>query len=295
MVDGGSKEESTRGRALVLGAGGNAAIAWEIGVVCGLADGGVDVRSADLFVGTSAGAVVSALLTSAASTDDIFRRQTDPDAQVKEPAPAIDFAGWRSDLVALKERAGSDVQFLRDLRQLSPAARDLDRRAIVESRLVSDAWPARDVRSVAVDVDRGVRRVFDRHQNVSLVDAVAASGAVAGIWPDVIIEGRRHVDGGFYSIDNADLAQGASRVLVLTLPARVPAICVASLSTAVHALEQRGSSVLVLHPDSASEQAFAATGGNLLDPAVRTPAAFAGREQGRRLAPEIASFWNCAS
>jgi NTE family protein len=71
---------------------------------------------------------------------------------------------------------------------------------------------------------------------VALVDAVAASAAVAGIWPAVTIGGRRYVDGGFYSIDNADVAVGFERVL------------------------------------------------NLLDPAVRAPAAHAGREQGRRVA-----------
>jgi NTE family protein len=288
----GSARTSPRSRALVLGAGGHAAIAWEIGVIAGLADGGVDVRSADTFIGTSAGAVVASLITSGAPLSELFRRQAHPEAQAREPAPAVDLARWRSDLVALKARATGDAEFLRALHQLSPAAtHDLDRRQIVEARLVSDTWPERDLLIVAVDVEQGVRHVFERGQNVSLVDAVAASGAVAGIWPEAVVAGRRYVDGGFFSIDNADLARGASRVLVLTLPARVPSICVVSLTDAVRALEQSGAVVKVVHPDSASDQAFASTGGNILDPAVRTPAALAGREQGRRLAPEVASFW----
>ena len=222
----GWEQRGRRSRALVLGAGGHAAIAWQIGVITGLADCGVDVRSADLFVGTSAGAIVGSQIASGAPLSDLFRRQADPEAQVKEPAPDVDLARWRSDLVTLKSRATSDAEFLRALQQLSPAApRDIDRRQIVKSRLVSDRWPERDLLIVAVDIERGVRHVFERGQNVPLVDAVAASGAVAGIWPEVIIDGRRYVDGGFYSIDNADLARGASRVLVLTLPARVPSIC----------------------------------------------------------------------
>jgi NTE family protein len=48
------------GRALVLGAGGNAAIAWEVGVLAGLLDVGIDVRTADVVIGTSAGSVVGA-------------------------------------------------------------------------------------------------------------------------------------------------------------------------------------------------------------------------------------------
>jgi predicted acylesterase/phospholipase RssA len=50
--------------ALVLGGGGIAGIAWETGQLVGLAEAGRDLRNADLFVGTSAGANVSAQITS---------------------------------------------------------------------------------------------------------------------------------------------------------------------------------------------------------------------------------------
>jgi NTE family protein len=49
-------------RALVLGGGGVTGIAWEAGVLAALADEGVDVRDADVVIGTSAGAVVGARL-----------------------------------------------------------------------------------------------------------------------------------------------------------------------------------------------------------------------------------------
>lgn len=49
-------------RALVLGGGGLTGIAWEAGVLAGLADGGVDVLHWDAVIGTSAGAVVGARL-----------------------------------------------------------------------------------------------------------------------------------------------------------------------------------------------------------------------------------------
>ena len=45
-------------RALVLGAGGHAATAWELGVITGMADAVVDGHDADVIVGTSAGARV---------------------------------------------------------------------------------------------------------------------------------------------------------------------------------------------------------------------------------------------
>src|SRR5215469_10310043 len=45
-------------RALVLGAGGPVGIAWEAGLLAGLAEAGVDLAAADFIVGTSAGSFV---------------------------------------------------------------------------------------------------------------------------------------------------------------------------------------------------------------------------------------------
>jgi NTE family protein len=84
-------------RALVLGAGGHAAIAWEVGIVAGLADVGIDVRDAETVVGTSAGSLVGAQITSGLSLEELFHRQVDPDLQTKESPPLIDFARWRAD------------------------------------------------------------------------------------------------------------------------------------------------------------------------------------------------------
>ena len=64
--------------ALVLGGGGITGIAWEIGVLAGLAEAGVDLSSADLVVGTSAGSVVGAQLTSGAELEAMYGRQLEP-------------------------------------------------------------------------------------------------------------------------------------------------------------------------------------------------------------------------
>src|SRR6185312_16605732 len=49
-------------RALVLGGGGPVGIAWESGLVAGLAQAGVDLGRADFTMGTSAGSFVGARL-----------------------------------------------------------------------------------------------------------------------------------------------------------------------------------------------------------------------------------------
>ena len=61
--------ETRRDRALVLHGGGSAGNAWEIGVVAGLFDAGLDVTEADLIIGTSAGSTAAAQITSATPTE----------------------------------------------------------------------------------------------------------------------------------------------------------------------------------------------------------------------------------
>lgn len=65
-------------------------VAWETGVLVGLAEAGVDVRNADLFLGTSAGANVAAQLTCGLSMDELFQRQVDPTLQAKELSVQLD-------------------------------------------------------------------------------------------------------------------------------------------------------------------------------------------------------------
>src|SRR5258706_11290324 len=48
--------------ALVLGAGGITGVAWQLGILIGLHDQGLDLTGADLIVGTSAGAMTGALI-----------------------------------------------------------------------------------------------------------------------------------------------------------------------------------------------------------------------------------------
>src|SRR3954451_13078740 len=62
-------------RALVLGGGGVTGVAWEIGLLHGLAGHGVDLSAADLFVGTSAGSVVAAQLTSGTAIGDLYEHE----------------------------------------------------------------------------------------------------------------------------------------------------------------------------------------------------------------------------
>ena len=75
-----------RDRALILGGGGSTGNAWLIGIVAGLFEAGLDVTTADLTVGTSAGATAAAQLAGATPTELFAATLTAVPQQ--RPAPA---------------------------------------------------------------------------------------------------------------------------------------------------------------------------------------------------------------
>ncbi len=78
--------------ALVLAGGGYVASSWEIGLITGMAEVGVDVRNADLFVGTSAGARVALDLTSGTALDEIYQRRVGSEVPALDRPAMVDWA-----------------------------------------------------------------------------------------------------------------------------------------------------------------------------------------------------------
>ncbi|WP_051736316.1 patatin-like phospholipase family protein [Amycolatopsis rifamycinica] len=272
------------GQALVLGGGGVAGVAWTTGLLVGLAGHGQDLTGADLLVGTSAGSVVAAQVTSGLSLDELYARQADPARQAPEIPAEIDFEKFAADFGGAVTGATDPAAVRRAVGKLALAAEtkpEADRRAVIAARLPVHEWPAQRLVVVAVDAETGDPRRFDRESGVSLVDAVAASCAVPGVWPPVTIEGRRYVDGGVRSAENADYATGFQRVTVVApLGVDSPLPMEKPLPAVLDDLRAAGAEVTLITPDEASR---AAIGENPLDPATRTPAAEAGRAQGAAL------------
>ena len=292
-------------RALVLGGGGAAGNAWEIGVIAGLFDAGLDVTEADLIIGTSAGSTAAAQITSATPTELLAGILAAAPRQRTGPAgpgggrvsigPAADHMEKTNGIIGAAEDA-ADMR-----RRMGAAALELDAasdgsgqtrwRATVAARLPSQRWPERTVLITAVDADTGEPVVFDRHSGVDLVDAVAASTSNGFGVPPCSIGDSRYIDGGYRSNVNADLAAGYGRVLVLSPlggRSRTPLEWGMHLAAQVDELRARGSRVETILPDSNSRDAF---GSNLMDPSTRAPAARAGYDQSRGLAGQLIGFW----
>ena len=289
-------------RALVLGGGGSTGNAWLIGVVAGLFDAGLDVTTADLTIGTSAGSTAAAQLAGATPTE-LFAATVAPPPQRpagqagpdRGPVPSRRVPDQLERMRAIIASA-EDAADMR--RRMGAAALELEAasdgswparwRATVAGRLPSQSWPQRAVLITAVDARTGDGVVFDGDSGVDLVDAVAASCS-SGL-PYRIGEGR-YIDGGYRRNENADLAAGYGRVLVLSpFSGRTmhPLEWGMQLAAQVDELRAGGSRVETIYPDASADQLF---GANAMDLSLRQPAARAGYDQGRACAEQVAELW----
>jgi NTE family protein len=302
-VDATARVPAAGGRALVLGGGGSAGNAWEIGVVAGLFEAGLDVTEADLTIGTSAGSTAAAQITSGVEPTqllgDILAAAPRPPTGPVRPGRGRAPVGPVSDHMARTSAVINAAHDAADMRRrmgaaaieadaASPSSAQAHWRATVAARLPSRHWPQRAVLVTAVDARTGEPLVFDRHSGVDLVDAVAASCASG---PPYRIGDGRYIDGGYRRNENADLATGYARVLVLSPfggRSRHPLEWGMHLATQVDELRARGSRVDTIFPDSSSEYMF---GANAMDVSLRPHAARAGYDHGRALAGHLTEFW----
>ncbi|MSS00081.1 patatin-like phospholipase family protein [Arthrobacter sp. BL-252-APC-1A] len=287
-------------RAIILGGGGVAGIAWEMGVLAALLEEGINLNAADLVVGTSAGSMVGAALRSgllpqvlAAQLDDAGQA---PAAQGTE-APYQDPSGFSSEafieLTATAGRGDGDEMAARarvgQLARTTPAVMtEGEWVASIRSLLPQREWPDRPFGIAVVDAEDGSFTVLDATSDVELARAVAASCAVPTVWPPVTILGRPYMDGGMRSATNADVAEGYGKVLVLACGPEAPASPFGpSLAQALAKLQQHSQTFLM----EADEAALRDFGANPLLRSTRIPASAAGRRQGKEAAAALRDFW----
>ncbi|MFC1437649.1 patatin-like phospholipase family protein [Streptacidiphilus sp. N1-10] len=270
-------------RALVLGPGSHVGTAWMAGLAYGLRRDGVDLGEADLIVGTSAGAIVGALLATG----------QDPGRLASADRPAAhrlnaDPARITKVFALLGDRGLEPGEARRRVGQLALETTDPGaEESLLAGRAAligADAWPERRLMITAVDVATGEPVVWDRNSGVPLVHAVAASSAFPGAAPPVAIDGRRYMDGALRSGTNADLATGARTLLVVEPMAHLfPREQLNQQLAAMGA-----DTVMTVGPDPASVRAF---GSDMAALIAWEPAYRAGLSQAGSLVGQFRSAW----
>jgi len=295
-------------RGLVLGAGGVLGAAWTTGALVALEDVlGIDVRTVEHLIGTSAGSVLAALLGCGVSVAELRDQQlgrqptegplrdvfVDPRGPADSARPMLPRPG-----------IGSARLLLRSLRQpqrypptavvssmLPPGRGSLSSVARLVAAVAphGQTWTTHpNTWIVAMDYDTGRRVVFGRpgSPEIDLPDAVRASCAIPGWYESVAVDGHRYVDGGTCSPTSLDLLAGQELDEVYVLAPMIsveydqPTSVAARLErTFRRRLTRRvwheagkvratGTQVVVLGP---GRRDLTAIGANLMDPARREP------------------------
>lgn len=246
-------------RALVLGGGGPVGRAWEIGLVAGLAGYGIDLGTADLIIGTSAGAVVGAQL----ALKQGFSAPPTIAATALAPPPVPSSA--MADLGAAMVRAAQSPEpepIRAEIGKMALNAQTVSEEASVSRPMfapfVGQAWPDQ-FRATTVNARTGQLQVWDASSGAPLERAIAASTAAPCIWPPITINGERYIDGGVRSMLNADLAIGSDIVIAVSCfpltardkagPAFFAAMNAAPLAE-LDAVRGSGATLAVVEPNS---------------------------------------------
>jgi NTE family protein len=239
----GSARAGSGGRwGLVLGGGGVLGAAWLVGALEALQRSrGIDVRQAEVILGTSAGSVIGALLATGVSVADLRAQQLgeqDPTAELTARLAGVAFdpeqpAGSAlpprprlrpGSTALLRNNRGSLREIPRStlLAGLAPAGRGkmAGVARLIEAFAPVGEWaPHPGYRAVALDYETGRRVVFGAEgaPPAGLSAAVLASCAIPGWFEPVTIGGRRYVDGGMWSANNVDLLadSGLDEIFVL--------------------------------------------------------------------------------
>ena len=246
-------------RALVLGGGALLGRAMHWGLIAGFLEAGLDLRDADLILGTSAGAIIGALVALGADPR-LSPPPVDPPS-ASAPLPNPDSA--MEHLIAASAKAAlssAPEEEWKAIGAMALAVDTVDENAAITrptlALLRGRRWP-KNFCAAAVQAYTGELQLWRPSSGVSLDSAVASSSALPGVWPPITLNGGRYMDGAVRSMLNADQAKGFDRVVVIscfdlsssaTMPEPVRVLNCA-LQEEIEHLRASGSSVEVLTPD----------------------------------------------
>ena len=265
--------------AVVLGGGGPVGIAWLAGLADGFRAAGIDLSRADRIIGTSAGAVVGAAIATGRQLSTLLT----PDSSNSEPTgrdftPLLEIAALLRTLDQDREHALARIGELAHGANTGTPDEHLHR---IGSLVGFADWPDHDLVATSIDIGTGDLAAWTRHGKATLVQALAASTSVPGVFPPIEIDGSHYIDGGVRSSINADLAHGYDTVVILE-----PLAHLFPRTSADRSLQP--ATEVSVAPD---EAAIAAFGTDLFADAALLPSYQAGTRQAGEAAHELTARW----
>ncbi len=236
--------------ALVLAGGGLTGAVYEIGALRAIDDLLINrsVSEFDIFVGTSAGGLVAALLANEISPEMMMRSLDGSYPDVQPIQRKHIFNVQRSELVRIaslfpQKLGRAWINYLSNTRDMTffdfvwslldvlPAGfydgLGLERyvRHVI-NRVGKTIWfdeLEKDLAIIATDLNSGDRKIFDRSTpTIPISTAVAASSAVPIVYRPVRIQGHDYIDGGMRGNASLDVAIEKGADLVVCINPMVP-------------------------------------------------------------------------
>ncbi len=280
------------GFGIALGGGGPVGVAWEVGVVVGLAEAAsFQANHARVIVGTSAGAIVGALIRQGRTSEELMA-WPDGLGPAGPPEPDMRVLAALFELMAAEDLP--DDVLLRKAAELALSARTQPVEPFIAAMgesLGGADWPPGDLRVTAVDCDSCRLRAWTAADSIGLDRAITSSVAVPGIIGPVPIDGRRYMDGGMRSPSNVDLLAGTGvRQAIFIGPlagsAALSPRLAALLDMERAVLAAEGTPLLVIGPGDD----FRPLTADLMNPARRNEALQVGLADGRAAAAGLQAF-----
>jgi NTE family protein len=246
-------------------------------------------------VGTSAGALVGALLSSGREVTDALTslaslgQSIDPDSLA---------TGDEAFLSAMHQAslAADPQEALRAIGRAATGAKTLaeDIYLGLFGTLDGTVWPA-GFRCTAIDTETGDLVVWDEGSGVPLPRAVASSCAVPVLFPTVTIKGRRYMDGGILSHLNAVATPPTDVLVVLSChplgskgDGGGGSLSASVTPDAELAPLRETRRLVAVEPDFSDIEVPA----NMMDPGLAIQAFQIGKRQAAVTAPAIQAAWN---
>lgn len=237
--------------ALVLAGGGLTGAVYEIGALRAIDDLLVDLDTSrfDIYVGTSAGAMIAAFLANGITPAELMRGLDSQHPRYRGPHRSDIFSlnvdEWAERVRALpRTLLGASYHYLRHWREMRPLDAALSLTEAIPTafyhnlRLASyiqdmialaggsDSFMDldRELYIIATDLDNGERAVFGEGDlaDVPISMAVAASSAVPLLYRPVRIKDHDYVDGGVRGMASLDVAIEHGAKLVVVVNSAVP-------------------------------------------------------------------------